>query len=307
MKTLIIGSGAVGGYFGALLVRAGNDVTFLARGEHLKAISRDGLTIKSINDSFNIKVNAIERPDVNDRFDLLIFSVKGYDLNSACDSVKAVVGDKTTILSLLNGVESEEFLGNRFGIEKVVGGVAFIGSTIESPGIILHTAAGFITFGEMDGRKSTRGKKIKEMFKRANIPCSISGDINRDIWSKMVWNVGFNAITAITNALVSDVLTEEWTRLIVEQSMEEAIKAAEKKGVILPDNIVSKTIAKTERAGKIKTSMLQDIERKKRTEIEFINGAIIRIGKEVGLYTPVNETLCGLVKLLEGGKRGSKT
>ncbi|GAJ04023.1 unnamed protein product, partial [marine sediment metagenome] len=206
MKILIVGSGAVGGYFGALLSRAGNDVTFLARGEHLKALRQKGITIKSINGDFSVKVKAQEQLDKDDRYDLIIFAVKGYDLEAASETIKDVVADDTAILSLLNGVESEEFLAQEFAAEKIIGGIAFIGSAIEAPGEILHTASGFVTIGEMDERESDRCQKIKTTFEKAHIPCKISADINKDIWSKMVWNVGFNAITAVTGALVSEIL-----------------------------------------------------------------------------------------------------
>ena len=130
-------------------------MTFLARGEHLKAINRNGLFVKSINGDFSVKVKVKEWPDKDDSYDLIIFAVKGYDLETASETIKDVVADDTSILSLLNGVESEEFLANKFGTEKIIGGVAFIGSAIETPGVILHTASGFVTIGDMD-----RGKVI---------------------------------------------------------------------------------------------------------------------------------------------------
>jgi 2-dehydropantoate 2-reductase len=299
MKILIVGSGAVGGYFGALLARAGNDVTFLVRGEHLKAINRNGLLVKSINGDFTVQVKAKERPHKDKRYDLIIFAVKGYDLEAAAETVETVVTHNTSILSLLNGLDSEKRLAKRFGDKKIIGGIAFIGSAIESPGVIAHTSSGSITVGEMDGEESGRCKEIKAIFEKAHIPCKISTDITKDIWSKMVWNVGFNAITAVTRALASDILADHGTRQIVEQSMLETVRVAEKRGVLLSPDLISKTIARTEKAGKIKTSMLQDIERGKRTEIDFINGAVIEIGKESGFDTPVNETLCGLVRFLE--------
>ncbi len=299
MKILIVGTGAVGGYFGAFLSKAGNDVTFLARGEHLKAINRNGLIVKSINGDFSVTVKVKEWPDKDDRYDLIIFAVKGYDLETASETIKDVAADDTSILSLLNGVESEELLTKKFGTEKIIGGVAFIGSAIETPGVILHTASGFVTIGEIDGEKSDRCKRIKTTFEKAHIPCKISADINKDIWSKMLWNVGFNAITAVTGALVSEILANQGTRQIVEQSMLETINVAKKKGVLLSPDLILKTITRTEKVGKIKTSMLQDIEKGKQTEIDFINGAIVKIGNDVDINTPVNETLCDLVKFLE--------
>ncbi|MBI3814954.1 MAG: 2-dehydropantoate 2-reductase [Nitrospinae bacterium] len=326
MEILIIGAGAVGGYFGGLLAKgrdnsAGSlDVTFLARGEHLKAIQERGLSIKSIKGDFNIRVRAVERLPDAEKFDLIIFAVKSYDLPDACQNIKNAVGDNTIIMSLLNGVDSEDIVGSFFGMEKVIGSVAFIGAQILEPGVISHTAAGMITIGELNNpinppliplyKRGTEGdlrgtggrcEEILRIFESAGVPIKLSEDINKDIWSKMVWNVGFNAITAITGSMVSDVLAVPESRKVVEMAMKETVDVAREKGIKITDDIVEKTISKTLKAGAIKTSMLQDIENGKKTEIDSINGAIVRMGREMGIPVPVNETLYGIVKIIDKG------
>lgn len=298
MKILIVGAGAVGGYFGGLLARSGEDVTFLARGEHLKAIQEKGLYIKSINGDFNLKINAVERPSDNDKYDLIIIAVKSYDLSNACNNIKGTVKNDSVLMSLLNGVDSEEIIGSIFGIEKVIGSVAFIGSQISEAGVISHTASGMITIGELNGVKSKRCEKILYIFERAKIPIKLSENIQNDIWAKMVWNTGFNAITALTDSLVSDVLSIPESRRIVEMTMKETVEVANKKGIRLSDDLIDKTISKTLKAGEIKTSMLQDRENGKAMEIDSINGAIVRLGHERNIPVPVNETLYGALKVI---------
>ncbi|MBI3583905.1 MAG: 2-dehydropantoate 2-reductase [Nitrospinae bacterium] len=298
MKILIVGAGAVGGYFGGMLAKAGEDVTFLARGEHLKAIQEKGLYIKSINGDFNIKIKAVERPDDNEKYDLIIIAVKSYDLSNACNNIKGTVKNDTVLMSLLNGVDSEEIIGGIFGADKVIGSVAFIGSQILEAGVISHTASGMITIGELNGSRSKRCEEILNTFERAKIPIKISENIQKDIWAKMVWNAGFNAITALTGSLASDVLSIPESRKIVEMAMKETVEVANKKGIRLSDDLAEKTISKTLKTGEIKTSMLQDRENGKAMEIDSINGAIVRLGHEMNIPVPVNETLYGAIKII---------
>lgn len=298
MKILIVGAGAVGGYFGGMLARSGEDVTFLARGEHLKAIQEKGLYIKSINGDFNVKIKAVDRPYDNEKYDLIVIAVKSYDLSNACNNIKGTVKNDTVLMSLLNGVDSEEIIGSIFGIEKVIGSVAFIGSQISEAGVISHTASGMITIGELNGSKSKRCEEILNIFESAKIPIKLSENIQKDIWAKMVWNTGFNAITALTGSLVSDVLSIPESRKIVEMAMKETVDAADKKGIRLSDDLVEKTVSKTLKAGEIKTSMLQDRENGKAMEIDSINGAIVRLGHEMNISVPVNETLYGVIKII---------
>ena len=298
MKILIVGAGAVGGYFGGLLARSGEDVTFLARGEHLKAIQEKGLYIKSINGDFNIKIKAVEKPNANEKYDLIVIAVKSYDLPDACNNIKGTVKNETVLMSLLNGVDSEEIIGSIFGADNVIGSVAFIGSQILDAGVISHTASGMITIGELDGVKSKRCEEILKIFERAKIPIKLSENIQKDIWAKMVWNTGFNAITALTGSLVSDVLSIPESRKIVEMAMKETVEVANKKGISLSDDLAEKTVSKTLKAGEIKTSMLQDRENGKAMEIDSINGAIVRLGHEMNIPVPVNETLYGALKVI---------
>ncbi|OGV97180.1 MAG: hypothetical protein A3I04_05990 [Nitrospinae bacterium RIFCSPLOWO2_02_FULL_39_110] len=310
MKILIVGAGAVGGYFGGLLAKGGEDVVFLARGEHLKAIQKNGLSVKSIKGDFHIKVRAVDKLSDTETFDLIIFAVKSYNLPDACRMIKNAVRDDTIIMSLLNGVDSEEVVGNFFGIKKVIGSVAFIGSQILEPGVILHTASGMITIGELTpptipspskGEGGGRCEEILRVFEKAGIPVKLSEDIKKDIWAKMVWNAGLNAITALTGSMVSNILSIPESRRIVEMAMKETVNVAKGRGIKLSEDIIEKTISKTLKAGDIKTSMLQDREKGRKMEIDSINGAVVMMGKELNIPVPVNETLYGGLKVINEG------
>jgi len=296
LKIAIIGAGGVGGYYGGLLSKAGMDVHLLARGEHLRMIKKRGLIIRSYKGNFRTKVEASDNPDHIGVSDLVLFCVKSFDTEKTAKQITRIVGPETSIISLQNGVGNEEIIGDILGHEKVMGGIAFIGSRIAEPGVILHTAAGSLSFGELDGEMSNRGKLINEIFKSAGIEANLSKNIKKSMWRKMVWNCGFNAITALTGCCVSETLELPETRKVIETAMEEVVKVAHSLGISLDEDLVGKTISSTERQGEIRTSMLVDMEKGKRMEIESINGAVSKMGEKSGIPTPVNDTLYGAVK-----------
>ncbi|MFQ5560386.1 MAG: ketopantoate reductase family protein [Nitrospinota bacterium] len=296
MKILIVGTGAVGGYFGGRLANMGKDVTFVARGKRQVLLKQNGLQVESKNGGFNLNVHVQEKP--RGAFDLIIFAVKSYHFAEASRLIEKNVSSNTTVLSLLNGVDSEETLGQAFGQEKVLGGIAFIGSTLQESGVISHTAAGSVTIGELSGKKSTRCRDVQKIFSSSGVHCRVSEAIQSDIWAKMIWNVGFNAVTAITGTLVSDVLQFRKTEELIIEAMEEACRVARAEKIPLAENIVLKTMEKTRNAGAIKTSMLQDVERGTQTEIDSLNAAVVRLGEKHGIPVPVNRTLVQLVSYM---------
>lgn len=304
MKIAVVGPGGVGGYFGALLARAGRDVFFLGRGEHLRAIREKGLTVKSDRGDFHVEINATVDPTHIGPCHLILFCVKSFDTETVAEWIRPLVASDAVIISLQNGVDNEETIGRTVGIEKVMGGVAFIGSRIEAPGVILHTAAGQMTFGELSGGPSERGRVLLGLFEEAGIEARLSEDIKKVIWRKMVWNCGFNAITALTRTTAAEVLACPETREIVRKTMGEVLSVAQSKGVDLKPDLPGKTMAHTEKEGEIKTSMLMDMEKGKPMEIDALNGTICRIGKEKGISTPVNDLLYSLISVTNA-KRGT--
>lgn len=298
LKVAIIGPGGVGGYYGGILSKAGIDVHFLARGEHLNMIKKRGLQIRSHKRGFCTKVKASDNPDEIGVSDLILFCVKSFDTEKTAKLIKQMVGPGTTIISLQNGVDNEEIIGNILGHEKVMGGIAFIGSRIAEPGVILHTAAGSLSFGELSGGRSERGYFINEIFKSVQIEAKLTNNIKETMWRKMVWNCGFNAITALTKCCVSELLNVPETRKVIELSMKEVINVASTLGIYFNEDLVCKTISATEQQGEIRTSMLVDMEKGKRMEIEAINGAVSKRGEKYGIPTPVNDTFYGVIKAI---------
>ncbi len=297
-KIAVVGAGGVGGYFGGLLAKAGLDVFFLARGEHLKAIKKNGLKVESYRGDFDVKMTASDDPAMIGLCDIVLFCVKSFDTESMAERIKPLVGQSTVIISFQNGVENEEIIGNVLGSEKVMGGVAFIGSRIKAPGVILHTAAGSMTFGELEGGTSERGRGLLKLFENAGIEAILSENIKKAMWQKMVWNCGFNAITALSGSSVSQLLSVAEARQVVKDAMDEVLSVAKGLGVALREDLPGKTITHTEKQGEIRTSMLVDLENGRKVEIEALNGAVSRLGKKLGMPTPVNDTLYAALKVI---------
>ncbi len=296
MKIVIAGTGGIGGYYGALLAQGGHDVFFIARDKHLAIINEAGLTIKSHGKQICLKVNA--GPD-SSRFgiaDLIIICFKSYDTASTFNLYRQSINEKTVILSLQNGIENETILSQELGVTHVVGGISFIGSLVEAPGVILHTAYGNITIGELDGEVTNRITAIGKMFNTCTINCKVSNNIKHDIWGKMVWNVGFNAICTILDCSAKEVLQFRDTKLLVESAMREWIEVARACGVSLAKSLTRKNIVVTQKGGEVVPSMLHDRRRGKKMEIEFLNAKVVSLGHTVGLDTPVNTALTSIIR-----------
>ena len=303
-KIAVVGAGAVGGYFGGRLAEAGHDVCFLARGRHLDALRSNGLIIKSCKGDAAIDpVVATDNPDEIGECHIVLFCVKSFDTAETAEAIRPLVGNSTTVISLQNGIENEEVLGEILGKEKVMGGVTFIGSRISEPGVIMHTAAGNLSIGETDGSMSVRGDNICRLFESSGIEARLTENIKKAMWQKMVWNCGFNAITALTGCTASDVLVLDESRIAIESTMIEVITLAKKLGIELSEDLPGKMIAHSEGQGAIRTSMLIDMESGRPMEIEALNGTISRKAKALGLASPINDTLYGMISSVNK-KRG---
>ena len=303
-KIGVVGAGGVGGYFGGRLAEAGHDVRFLARGRHLEALRLKGLSIKSCKGDAVIKpVMATDSPAEIGECDIVLFCVKSFDTAETAEAIRPLAGNSTTVISLQNGTENEEVLGRILGKEKVMGGVAFIGSRISKPGVILHTTAGNLTIGETDGSMSLRGDSIRKLFEFSGIELRLTENIQKAMWQKMVWNCGFNAITALTGCTVSEILALDETRNTIEGAMREVVALARKTAIDLSEDLPGKMIAHTEGQGAIRTSMLIDMESGRPMEIEALNGTVSRKAKEMGLASPINDALYGMISSINK-KRG---
>ena len=300
MRFAVVGAGAVGGYYGALLARAGNAVAFVARGAHLEAIRDKGLTVKSWKGDFHLpEVEATDEPAEVGPVDCILFAVKTYDTEAAARQMAPIVGPDTAVLSLQNGVESEEVLASHFGMGSVLGGLAFVSAVIESPGVIAHTAAGGLTFGEMDGALSERGRRLQALFEAAGIESKLTADIRKGLWTKLVWNACFNPLTTITGANVQEILDSPESLEVARAAMAEVAQVARACGVELAEDVVDKMVEATRGLGPITSSMRHDWEAGKPIEAHALSGVVVDRGRAQGVPTPVNATLYAALRLME--------
>jgi len=286
----------VGGYFGAMLARAGHEVFFIARGRHLEAIKRQGLLVKSYLGDFSVRAQC--GPDSGEfgTADLVLVCFKAYHTRSTLDLYAASVGPGTVALSLQNGVDAESILAESFGEDRVMGGVAFIGSRVEAPGVALHTGFGSIALGEMKGGQSGRARELGDMFSQAKIKCRVSGDIKRDKYAKMVWNTGFNGICAILDCSAGEALKCSSTRALIRTAMMEWITVARAAAVELDYEMADKNIETTEKGGEVIPSMVVDKRNNRLLETDAINGKAVELGAQHNVSTPVNQFIVDILE-----------
>jgi 2-dehydropantoate 2-reductase len=226
--------------------------------------------------------------------------VKSYDTKEAAISTKPLVGEDTRVLTLQNGIGNIEIIGEVVGNDRVIGGVTNQGATLLAEGHIRHAGKGETVIGRIDGKIPVEMRSIREIFNKAGLETRISRDIKGLLWSKLIINVGINALTAITRLNNGRLIEFEGTRKILREAVTEAIRIAKRKRIkLIYDDPLAKVEAVCEATATNVSSMLQDVLRKKRTEIDFINGVIVRQGQELGIPVPVNSILLDLVKTLE--------
>lgn len=296
MRVMMVGAGAVGGYFGALLVKAGLDLTFLVRPEVHEKIAKQGLKVKSPEGDFEVSPRTVTDPKEAGEVDLIILSVKCYDVDEVAAAIKPIITEKTTVLTLQNGVDTEERLQTWIDSDRVIAGVTYITSKKAAPGVIEHLYRGKITLGELSGEKTDRVMKVHDLFVQSGIPATVCEDIRKAKWEKLCWNATFNPLSVILNDKVRAVLESPDLLEVVRGGIRETIAVASSIGIKLPERVVEETITVSEQFRDYFTSMHEDFNAGKQTEIEYLNGYIVRFGQEKGISTPINQTLCALVK-----------
>jgi 2-dehydropantoate 2-reductase len=297
-RILIVGAGSVGGFFGAHLARQHAGVSFLLRPRTLEAVQQRGLTIRSGSGSFTVHPPAASDPTQLPGPDLVILSVKTYDLDEVMDQLEPVLSDRTILLTLQNGVDTEDRLLKRFERDCVVGGVAFIYSRVAEPGVIEHYKRGSVAIGEMLGHKSERVQSIAEFFRSASLQCQIVEDIRRSKWEKMCWNCVFNPLTVIINDRVSKALGHPELLGVIRQIVQEVTVVASAEKIYLDADMPEKVIRWSQEIRDIHTSMYDDWKAGRRTEIDYLNGYIVRRGRDFGIPTPLNESLTAMIKVI---------
>jgi 2-dehydropantoate 2-reductase len=304
MRILVMGSGGLGGYFGGLLQRAGEDVVFVARGAHLRALQADGLRVRSPDGDFSLSVRATDSPGTVGPVDLVLFTVKTYDLDAAGAAVQPAVGPQTAVLCLQNGVEAGARLGSILGQRPILGGVTYVSAVIEAPGAIRHTGqTGDITFGEMDGRSTPRVGAIDASLRRAGVVTTVSEDITRALWEKFVFISAMAGMTGATRASMGEIFEQAESRQMFRSLMEEAVAVGRSRGVGL-EGAVDRHLAYVEERIRsdeydMRASLYHDLAAGHRIELDALSGAVVRLGREAGVPTPLSAAIVALLRPYE--------
>lgn len=294
MRVAVIGAGGTGGYFGGLLARAGHEVVFVARGAHLDAIRRAGLTVRSrLAGDFTVAARATDRPDGIGAVDLILFCVKAYDTPRAAALLPPLIGPRTVILSVQNGIDNEAQIAATVGPAHVLRAVAHVSSVVEAPGVIAQTAGpGKIIFGEMDGGPTARVECLQRTFQQAGIAAEARGDMRVALWEKFIFICGVSGVTALTRLPLGPILADAETRALLHGTMAEAVAVGRAEGIAVPAGYADRALSFV--AGLepwMRGSMYHDLAAGRRLELETLNGTVVRLGRDRGVPTPRNAVI----------------
>lgn len=317
MKYLIAGAGAIGGYLGACMHRAGEDVTLFARGPHLRAMQANGLRVLSDEGDFEVRPKIIERLEDASPVDVIFLGVKAHGLTKLAPQLKPLLHENTVVVSTENGIpwwyfqigagEYTDFrveridpggiIGQTFDPRNVVGSIIYLATEIVEPGVIRHTEGNRITLGEPDGSKSDRIRAIGDALIKSGFKAPVTARLRHEIWVKILGNVAFNPISALTRATIVAMVHDPDVVVLVRNIMMEVEAVANKLGIELSISI-DKRIAGAEKVGEHKTSMLQDLEAGRPMELEAVVGAVLEIGERLGVPMPNTQAVYSCTKLL---------
>ncbi|MDD5409116.1 MAG: 2-dehydropantoate 2-reductase [Candidatus Omnitrophica bacterium] len=301
MKIVIVGPGAMGCLIAAFLSKSKEEVWLLDKNkENAAKINEDGISLEGVSGSWQAKPKTTASVQDIPKADLILICVKSFHTKQAVEQIKPLIQENTKIMTLQNGIGNIEIISELAGEDKVIGGATSEGATLIETGKIRHAGRGETIIGTIDGKMPVEIRSIREVFNKAGLQTKLSRDIKGLAWSKLIINVGINALTAITR-LPNGRLTEfEGTKRILRDAVTEATRIAKRKRIkLIYDDPLAKVEAVCESTSGNISSMLQDVLKKKRTEIDFINGVIVRLGQELGIAVPTNRLLVDLVKTIE--------
>ncbi len=307
VRVAVIGAGAVGGYFGARLATAGNEVAFIARGKHLEAMQKDGLKVKSLHGDFQVRSLFTSEPKEIGPVDFVLFCVKSYSTEEAAKEMAPLVGKETIILSLQNGIDNADRIAAAWGKNRTLGGVVYIAAKLLAPGVIGHSAGGRIVLGKLDGGISEEAKAAHQLFTAAQVPCAASTEIRKVMWGKLVWNAPFCAIACLTRATAQEIVESDSLKKLAIDCMEEVRAAAKCSDIDLEPSVMEEALKLSQSLGDFKPSMLQDLEAGKPLEHESFNGIIVKILCQAGKEAPINQIFYAALQSLDKKNRGVKT
>jgi 2-dehydropantoate 2-reductase len=305
MKIAMMATGGVGGYFGARLAAAGEDVHFIARGAHLAALRANGLTLKSANGDLHLQpVCATNDPSRIGPTEIVIFAVKQYDTEAAATAIKPLIGPETAVVTLQNGIDREGHLQAILGRDHVIGGAAYItGARMAGPGFITHVGkVARMIFGEFDGRARTRSQRFLAVCKNAGIDATLSNEIDKDMWAKFALLAAFSGVSSVLRKPIGPILGDSDTRRLFDDAIVEAIAVAKAKRIDLGADYLQRQIGFCASVPpETKSSMHMDLEAGHRLELEWMSGAIAGLGDELGVPTPIHHFIRSALKLYANG------
>jgi 2-dehydropantoate 2-reductase len=290
MRISIFGTGAVGGYFGGRLSQAGENVIFIARGDHLKAMLNHGLRVDSINGDFVMQqVQATDDPSKIGEVDMVLVGVKAWQVAEAAEAMRPMIGPKTLVLPMQNGIEAPTQLSAVLGKRHVLGGLCGLFCYVAGPGHIVHAGTDpFVKFGELDNRQSRRVERLLDTFKKAGVSADIPPNIQVAMWVKFLMITVWSAMGAVTRAPAGVWRSLPETRQVAEQSLQEILAVAAALNISLPENMRQKIMAIYDGLAPQSTASLQrDVMEGRPSELEAQIGAVVRFGKEAGVETPL--------------------
>lgn len=307
MRVAVVGAGGVGGYFGGRLAQGGIDTTFIARGATLEALRTRGLRVESIKGDFALpRVNATDDAASAGPVDAVLLTVKAWQIPEAAASIKSMLNAQTAVIPLENGMEGPSQVATVLGREHALGGLCGIVSFVVAPGHIRHIGADpFVMFGELDNRRSARVERLREAFERAGVRAEVPQDIHRSMWSKFLFIAPMSGVGAVTRVPIGAWRSMPETRELVTRALREVLSVAAARGIALDDDAVQRTLERYDGLPPESTSSLQrDVMEGKPSELDAQLGAVVRMGREAGVVTPVCEMLYRLLLPQERRARG---
>ncbi|MET7993439.1 2-dehydropantoate 2-reductase [Amycolatopsis sp. NPDC005232] len=306
MRVVVMGTGGVGGYFGARLAQGGHDVSFIARGKHLEALRTNGLKVESAFGDLHLpKIDVTDDPTQLAPADLVLFGVKLWDTETSAELIKPLLTEQTAVVSFQNGVVKDDILRRVLGPEHVIGGVCYIAATIAEPGVIRHTGTlQKLVFGEYDGTISARVRKFHDACAESNIDAEISTGIEQTIWEKFVFLVGLSGTTSTARTTIGPIRANPRSRAFLHDVMAEVVEVARAQGVALPADYADDRLAFTDGVPEgMTSSMHHDLERGNRLEVTWLSGDVVERGKALGVPTPCNRAITDILAVHSEGHR----
>jgi 2-dehydropantoate 2-reductase len=308
MRIAFMGSGGLGGYFGARLCKGGTDVHFIARGKHLQAMRSEGLRIEGPDPIHITRVNATDDPGEVGVVDFVMLCVKLWDTEAALRQMRPMVGSGTTVISFQNGVLKDQYLRAAYDASQIMGGVGYVATTIDMPGVIRQTGPmQRLLFGEFDGLRSRRGKALLEACLAGGITAELSENILREIWQKYVFLVGLSGTTTTIRKPIGPIRENPQTRAFLHEVMREVVVVGRAHGVDLPEDYAEVRLKLADDvAYDMTSSMHHDLERGNPLEVRWLSGGVVELGQSKAVPTPLNRAIADILALHAAGRTSTK-